>query len=137
MSDRPVIALDVGGTKIAGGIVEGGARVRCREQVPTPTGEGPEAVLAAMFAMAGRLRAACPAAAAIGVGSAGMIDHRNGRVIFANENLPGWTGMPIGDRMHEALGLPVVVENDVNTMALAEAGVGAAAGRRVALVVAL
>jgi glucokinase len=136
-SQRPIIALDAGGTKIAGCIAVEGSVIRCREQVPTPVAGGPEAVMAAMIAMALRLHAACPAAAAIGIGSAGIIDPQRGTVVYANENLPGWTGMPIRDRMQQAIPLPVAVDNDVLAMALGEARHGAAAAKKVVLVVAL
>jgi predicted NBD/HSP70 family sugar kinase len=71
------------------------------------------------------------------VGSAGQNDHGRGTVIYADENLPGWTGMALRTRLEAALALPVAMDNDVHAMALAEATYGAAAGRRVALVVAV
>jgi glucokinase len=127
---EPVIALDLGGTKLAGAVVDSDWTLLHREQVSTPVTQGPDAVMASLIMMAQRLLAATPRAATIGVATAGMIDHHSGRVIYANDNLPGWTGMAIGERMEAALGLRVLVDNDVNAMGLAEARLGAARGRR-------
>lgn len=62
----------------------------------------------------------------IGIGSAGIIDTKEGRVIFANENLPGWTGARLAD-LQIAAGLPITVENDVRALAYGEAMIGAGA----------
>ena len=93
--------------------------------------------MAALVDLAQRLRVRHPSLAAIGVGSAGQIDHATGRVIYANENLPGWTGMEIARRLQAALGRPVRVDNDVNAFALGEATYGAGRGWRVVLAVAV
>ena len=133
-----VIALDIGGTKVAGAIARAdGGELAYREQTPTRAWAGPEALLATVIALARRLLARCPSVRAVGVGSAGQIDHHSGRVIYANDNLPGWTGMELGQRLGAVLGLPVYADNDVNAMALAEARRGAGAGRRVVVVVAV
>ncbi len=133
-----VIALDIGGTKVAGAIARAdGGELMYREQTPTRAWAGPEALLATVIALARRLQAHCSEARAVGVGSAGQIDHHSGQVIYANDNLPGWTGMELGRRLGAAVGLPVYADNDVNAMALAEALRGAGAGRRVVVVVAV
>ena len=132
-----VIALDIGGTKLAAAAVDANSSVLHRRQVRTPAMAGAEAVMAAAIDLARRLRETCPDAAGVGVGSAGQIDVETGRVIYANEILPGWTGMDIRGRIEGALSLPAAVDNDANTMALAEARVGAAAGYRVVLLVAV
>jgi glucokinase len=129
-----VIALDVGGTKVAGAVVDARGILLRREQVATNAAAGPDALMATLIAMAARLRDAFPGSGAIGVGSAGQIDHLTGRVIYANEHLPGWTGVAIGQRLQAAVSLPTAVDNDVNAMALAEATHGAAMGRRVVII---
>jgi predicted NBD/HSP70 family sugar kinase len=63
--------------------------------------------------------------AALGVATAGWVDPATGRVVYATENLPGWTGAPIAAVLSEALGLPVAVENDANSLAVAERYFGA------------
>ena len=62
----------------------------------------------------------------IGVGSAGRIDSVSGKVIYATDNLPGWTGVMLADEIAEAVNIPVYAENDVNVAAIGEAWVGAA-----------
>jgi glucokinase len=132
-----VIALDVGGTKVAAALVEADGTLRKRRQEPTRPEAGPEALIATLIRLAVALSQEAPAVQAIGVGSAGQIDFRTGRVIYANENLPGWTGMPIAERLQATLGLPTAVDNDVHAMALGEAAYGAALGYRVVIVVAV
>jgi len=132
-----VIALDIGGTKVAGAVVDRQGMLLRREQVATNAAAGPYTLMATIIALATRLRDAFPGVAAIGVGSAGQIDHLTGRVIYANQHLPGWTGMEIGRRLGAALALPVAVDNDVNAMALAEVTHGAGKGRRVVIVAAV
>lgn len=65
---------------------------------------------------------------AIGIGSPGAVDWRTGTILWASENLPGWTGTMLGPEIHEAFGLPVFVENDANAYALGEQWVGAGKG---------
>jgi glucokinase len=66
-----------------------------------------------------------PHAAAIGIATAGWVNPTTGRVVYATENLPGWTGTPIADEIRDAIGLPVYVENDANALAVAEKEFGA------------
>ena len=60
----------------------------------------------------------------IGIGSAGIIDSEEGKVVFANDNLPGWTGVDLA-ALEIGGGLPISVENDVRALAYGEALVGA------------
>lgn len=136
-SGAPVIGMDVGGTKIAAAVVTPAGDILDALQEPTRAQEGPEALMARLIAMAARLRERRPEVRAIGVASAGQIDQRAGTVIYANENIPGWTGMPIAERLHAAHGLPVQVDNDVHGLALAEAHWGSGRGSRVLLVAAV
>lgn len=119
------LGLDIGGTKTAAALVRADGTVLASRSAPTPAAEGPDAVLslAAELARAVRAEAGAHAVAVVGagVGTAGTVDHRAGVVRFATDLLPGWTGTPVGEWLSSALGLPVVVDNDVNAMALGEA----------------
>src|SRR6185312_4961872 len=93
-----VIGIDVGGTKIAGAVVTARGDLCYSLLEPTRAREGPETLMRRLIAMAAQLRDRRPDVAAIGVASAGQIDPELGTVVYANRNLPGWTGMPIAAR---------------------------------------
>lgn len=119
------VGLDVGGTKIAGGLVEGATgRLRGRRTLPTGALRGGEAVLADVLAVARDLLAEARAAgldvAGIGLGVAELVDAR-GRI--TSEQTIGWRGLPVQERLCQLA--PAVVESDVRAAALAEAAFGA------------
>lgn len=133
-----VLAMDVGGTKLAAGLLTIDDTLQHRAEVPTLAREGAEAILARLIELAQKVIETAPQPPlAVGVASAGQIDPDSGDVIFATDNLPGWTGLALGQRLSTVLGLPVFVENDVNCFALAEAILGAGKGYRHQLLVAV
>lgn len=141
MSDKPLLVLDVGGTKLAAGIMLADNQIHYRAETLTMAQEGAHAVLARLFALGQqvveRAQVAGITPAAVGLASAGYIDHATGAVLFATDNLPGWTGQQLGEQLESAFGLPVFVENDAACFALAEAALGAGRGYPHVLVVAV
>ncbi|WBB61642.1 ROK family protein [Streptomyces sp. WMMC500] len=131
-----VAALDIGGTKTAAALVDGEGRLLRRRTAPTPAAAGPGAVLDAAAAAVAELAAAGGPYAAVGVGSAGVIDAAAGTVLSATAALPGWAGTALRDELGRRLGVPVAVDNDVHAHALGETWRGAAAGRTHVLLVA-
>lgn len=129
---RLALGIDVGGTHVVFALLSAAGQFYGRHQIATQAWDGGEALMGRLLGeVSGFLEAAVPSGASvvgIGVGSAGQIDSASGRCLFANENLPGWTGMPIAERLHGATGLPVWVDNDANTAALGEQQFGAAKG---------
>ncbi|MEO7375682.1 MAG: ROK family protein [Nakamurella sp.] len=126
---NPIGAIDIGGTKIAAGIVDGDSRVLARCSAPTPASLGPAEILA----VAARLvreasRDSGVEPVAIGVGTAGVVDAGSGSILAATEALSGWTGTPVAATLAADLGLAVHVENDVTAFLLGEAVAGAARG---------
>ena len=122
---RHVVGIDLGGTSIKSGVVStADGRVLFPSATPTPAASGREGLLSALVRIArARLDDAAGSGlrpAAVGIATAGWVDPRSGRVIYATDNLPGWTGTEIGRDVGKALGLPVTVENDGNAQALAE-----------------
>ncbi|WP_328680715.1 ROK family protein [Streptomyces sp. NBC_00322] len=124
-----VAALDIGGTKIAGALVDGSGTILVRAQRPTPAKEDGETVMRAVEAVLGEL-AASPLwvrACAVGIGSAGPVDASAGTV--SPVNVPGWRGFPLVARVREAAGgLPVELVGDGVAMTAAEHWQGAARG---------
>ncbi|GGK77682.1 ROK family protein [Ornithinimicrobium pekingense] len=138
---NPTLAVDIGGTKIAAGLVPGhggGTAVEHLTTVPTPAAEGGEAVVqAALGAARTVLDAAAEPPARVGISSAGTVEPGTGRVTHATNLILGWAGTPLGERFTEALGMPTAVLNDVHAHGLGEVLGGAATGTRSALVVAI
>jgi glucokinase len=124
------IGLDIGGTKINAFRVARDGSILARSNAPTPA-EDEEATLEKMIELAGGART--PEVVAVGVGAAGMVDSTQGVLRFA-PNL-AWRDLPIAARMREALGLPVLVENDASMAAFAEYRFGAGRGYRHLLLV--
>ena len=124
-SEPHAIGLDIGGTKIAAGVVTAAGVVLDRTQVPTPPADQ-AATLAAMVELVDQLRARHPAVAAIGVGAAGLVEWPRGRLRWAPHN--AYRQLELRRLLHERTGLPTIVDNDANAAAWAEARFGAGAG---------
>lgn len=121
MTDATVLALDVGGTKVAAGVVDAEGRVLRSASAPTPRVSDPDEVLAALV---GALREVEPDdVRACGVGSAGPMT-RGGETV-SPLNIPGWRGFPLRQRLQDVLPVPVVVDNDAKALALGEGWKGA------------
>src|SRR5690606_22540707 len=97
-------------------------KVVSSREAPTPSAAGPDAVLATAAELVTALDT--DADVPVGVAAAGTIDHVTGTVRFATDHLPKWTGTAVADELHRRTGRTVVVDNDVNAAALAEARYG-------------
>lgn len=115
-----VLAADIGGTNIRVARVNQAGRISHRLEAPTPT-EGGIAVVNTLLALLDRIPR--KGARALGVDVPGLA-YGNGDVWAPN--LPGWTRMPLGRKLRERLGLPVMVESDRNAFVVGEAWKGAA-----------
>ena len=112
VENRWAIGVDLGGTKVEVGQVNGSGRLLERLRFPTFVQGGPEAVREEIVAAVRNLRdKAASLPVGVGVGLAGQIDPEQGRVHFA-PNL-GWRNVPFQTDLGKALSLPVVVTNDV------------------------
>lgn len=134
MTARLALAVDIGGTKIAAAIVDEHGRILERGEVSTPAMDGSERILDEALSLATGV-AGKSEIAAVGVGSAGVIDRR-GRVSSATGTLAAWAGADIAGAFRESFRLPVRVVNDVHTHAVGEAVRGAGRGKDTVLVVA-
>lgn len=131
---RPTLALDIGGTKLAVGVVDGEGGIHGLAVRPTDKHEGPDAVIARLFAM-GReaiATAGVDAVSAVGISCGGPLDAEAG-IVMRPLNLPDWDDVPLGPLAAEAFGVPAHLVNDATAGMLGEARHGAAAGARNAI----
>jgi glucokinase len=136
MDGKRVAALDIGGTKIAGGLVDERGRAVLTAARPTPAGQDAEAVADAVRAVLDELAASpeWPGVAAVGIGSAGPVDLPHGTV--SPVNIPVWRDYPLVRLVagHPAVsGRPVTLAGDAVAMAAGEHLHGAARGAENAL----
>jgi glucokinase len=126
-----VLALDVGGTKLAAAVVDQAGRIRGRSRVPSPTGSDPEALYEALIACAAAaLRGADTTPdelVGIGVASAGPMIWPSGEV--SPLNMPAWRGFPLRKRLAEEFDAQrVLIHNDAVGLAVGEHWKGAGTG---------
>lgn len=122
------MVLDIGGTAIKSGIFADGSVTEIRETATEALRGGPHVVGRAKEIIAGYQKR-CPFDR-IGISTAGQVDPVKGCIIYANENIPGYTGTMLKDIMEEEFQVPVAVENDVNAAAIGEASFGAGRGQK-------
>lgn len=125
MTGQLALGLDLGGTKIAGGVVSSRGDVLSDVRLATPA-RGLTKDLAALFDVAHTAVSASKAPwrkiAAVGVGVPGACDPQT-QTVWA-PNLPGWSRAPLTSLLEKALQRPTFVEGDRNMQALAEAWLG-------------
>lgn len=125
MSARYIAALDMGGTKIKGCLFEDGRLLQVSD-VDAEAWRGGTHFLE----RGAELLSAFGPFDALGVSTAGQVDPRSGSIRYANENIPGYTGMDVRGFFEERFGKQTAVVNDVYAAALGEGAQGAARGRR-------
>jgi glucokinase len=120
------IGLDVGGTKVAAGVVDSRGRIFEKLRRSTPAAD-PEHTAQVIAGVINELSGRHPVKA-VGLGAAGFVDETRSSVMFA-PNL-AWRDEPLKKRVEDLVGLPVTVENDANAIVWAEVRFGAARGYR-------
>ncbi|WP_409270026.1 ROK family protein [Neobacillus sp. SCS-31] len=119
-----ILAADIGGTSTKVGLCSEGGKIESYKEYSTEwarTGLNPVDVLGEIFTEYSGFDA-------IGISTAGQVDSTEGKIIYANENIPGYTGVGLKDIFQKRFGVPVKVENDVNAAALGEKHFGAGSG---------
>jgi len=129
------IGIDLGGTNIKIGLVDGTGRVKARRVLLTRAASGPTKALKRVGAVVEELRRRRKVAS-VGIGIAGLVDHAAG-IVRVPPNLPGWNGTPVKRTLERLTGLPVYCSNDANAVALGEWLHGAGRGCRDLLCVTL
>jgi glucokinase len=129
----PVLALDIGGTKLAAGVVDADGGVHSFLAEPSRAHEGPDAALPRLFDLGRRAvaesRLEWSAIEAVGIGCGGPLDAERG-VLIAPPHLLGWRDVPVVELARNAFERPVTLENDATAGAAGEHRWGAGAGVR-------
>lgn len=115
-----IAALDIGGTSIKAGIWEDGILKDIKE-CDTNAKAGGRAVIEKAITILREYEGFDR----IGISTAGQVNSKEGSIRYANENIPGYTGMRVKSILEETFHVPVAVENDVNAAAIGEAAYGA------------
>ncbi|MCX7620642.1 MAG: ROK family protein [Acidimicrobiales bacterium] len=129
--ERVALAIDIGGTKMAAGLVTRRGEVVARNQRPTPAGADQDTLFATLAAVVTTVRRegeqdGHPLPVVCGVGCGGPMTRHGDSV--SPVNIPGWRGFPLRTRVAELTGLEVFVDNDAKALALGEGWRGAARG---------
>jgi glucokinase len=119
------IGIDIGGTKVAAGVVDEGGQVLAMLRRRTPSRD-PASVTEVVVEIVRQLRTEHEIVA-VGIGAAGFVDAKRATMLFA-PNL-AWRDAPIRDEISARLDVPVIVENDANAAAWGEYRFGAGEGQ--------
>jgi glucokinase len=124
MAAGTALAIDIGGTKLAAGMVDEGGRLGWRAAVATPATQSDEKIWSVLVDLVAQ--APLDEAAVCGVGSGGPMT-ANGALV-SPLNIPAWRDFPLQARLAELTGLATFVDNDAKALALAEGWRGGAVG---------
>jgi glucokinase len=131
-AEQPILAIDLGGTRIRAAYVSPALAVSCRRAVDTLDQEGVNAVVdrlcrLATDSLSEARQGGLPEPLGVGISSPGPLDPWRG-VVVAPPNLAGWRDVPLTDAVEDAIGLPAFLERDTNVAVMAEWRHGAARG---------
>lgn len=121
------LAVDVGGTKLAVGVVDAAGRLSERRSVKTPNDGDPDRLMSALYELISQLEP-FDRFSVCGVGVGGPMTA--GGILISPLNIPAFRDFPLARRVNDHTGLVTVVDNDAKALALGEAWVGAAVGHR-------
>lgn len=129
MSGGVALAVDVGGTRLRAALVDAEGRVMHRQSSRTPADEGAEGVVAAIASACRAVmkEAGHPPGLSLGLCAPGPLDAKRG-IALSTPTIRGFTNFPLRQAVSDALGLPVVIENDGPCAALGEWLCGAGRG---------
>ncbi|MCU7751524.1 ROK family protein [Bacillus cereus] len=116
---KEYIAFDIGGTQIKYGIISEAGRVLKRKTVATEIHLGGEQIIQKLILLSKKLMNE-HTIAGIGISTAGIVDINKGIVTGGADHIPGYSTIPIIDRLQEILKVLVSIDNDVNCAAFGE-----------------
>lgn len=117
-----MLAADIGGTSTKMAICDEQGTLSHYKEYETESSKGGPHVIRRLMDQIASMEAKFEA---IAISTAGQVDVEQGSILYANENIPSYTGMQVRKIVEERFGKPVMVENDVNAAALGEARFGA------------
>ncbi len=120
-----ILAVDVGGTAIKYGLVDDENNIIGFNEIASDAKLGGEYVLKNILGIADSFKGEFKA---IGISTAGQVDSKSGKILYANGNFPRYTDVDFVKTLKEKYSVPVAVDNDVNCAAAAEARFGAGKG---------
>lgn len=120
-----VLALDIGGTKMAAAVVDADGMIRARDRIDTPRSDHADVLFQTLEGMCKRLIQGT-SVGALGVGCGGPMRYPEG--VVSPLNIPAWRDFPLRQRLQDALHLPTVVDNDAKALAVGERWKGAGHG---------
>ena len=126
---KGVLGVDIGGTKIAVGIVDRAGKILAQGRTPMVPNGTPEAALNAVVSAIDSILFSGTEVEGIGICAPGPLDPESG-IVLNPPNLPCWRNFPLAERVRAKYKVPVNVDNDANAAALAETLWGAAQGFR-------
>ena len=123
MKEETVLTFDIGGTSIKYALIGLDGVLGDVHEVPTNAKDGGVEVINVVIRIAQKLY---PVYEKIAISTAGQVDRTTGIILYANENIPNYTGLNVKEMVSSQVhGVPVCVENDVNCAALGENVYGA------------
>ena len=128
----PILGVDIGGTKVAAGLVDRDGKILTQGRQPMIAGGTAEAGLEAVTVAIDSMSATAASSGGfegIGICAPGPLDPKTG-IVLNPPNLPCWRNFPLAEKIAAKYGVPVKLDNDANAAALAETRWGAARGFR-------
>jgi glucokinase len=129
---KPVVAVDIGGSKMIVALFSGEGRMLAIKVLPTLAQEGVDSAIERLCSMINEILSGnnlSPSeCGAICIASAGAVDTVRGVVETASPHLPGWTNIPLADIIYKRMGVPTYLINDASAAALGEQRYGVGKG---------
>lgn len=118
-----LLLLDIGGTAIKASFCINGDMLPVQE-VPSEAIKGGKVLMENVIRLITIMEKRHGKADAMGICTAGRVDNKHGEIIYANENIPGYTGMKVKEILENRFQIPTYIENDVNAAAIGEGTYG-------------